>query len=91
MVTPYYYPTVVGGAERAVENISIELNKRKIPTDIMTFNFDRTTTRSSRKVKVEEIDGIKVIRVPVLNPLPWRMHLDEFTFKINLIRGTSKI
>jgi len=40
MVTPSFYP-IVGGAERVEKNLSIELNRKGIQTDVMAFNMER--------------------------------------------------
>jgi glycosyltransferase involved in cell wall biosynthesis len=85
MVTPYYYPTVIGGAERVIENFSKELNKIGVTTDILTSNFDPLKPCSSWRKEAEEIYGSRIIRVPVLYPLPRWLHQDDFMLKVNFI------
>jgi glycosyltransferase involved in cell wall biosynthesis len=63
MVTPFYYPTTIGGTESLIENISRELNKHGITTDIMTSNYI-TPLKTVWKEKIEVINGLNVVRVP---------------------------
>jgi glycosyltransferase involved in cell wall biosynthesis len=84
MVTPSYYP-ITGGAEEVVKNLSIELNKIGVETDVMTFNMRHKWNPAWRK-KTEEADGLRVFRIPALNWFP-TVHSDRFTFRINLIPG----
>lgn len=85
MVTPSYYP-LVGGTESLIENVTLELNKMGISTDIMTFNINEkwnpwSITRAMRE-KIEEINGVKVVKIPALTLLPTRP-----IFRINFIPG----
>jgi glycosyltransferase involved in cell wall biosynthesis len=86
MVTPTYYPTV-GGVERVVENASLELNRIAVTTDILTFNFNWPTIARVLPSPAEMGRGseLKVFRVPAVNLLPWRLHIDNLTFKLNFI------
>lgn len=85
MVTPSYYP-LVGGTESLIENITMELNKMGIGTDVMTFNIDEkwnpwSVTRTRRE-NIEKINGVKVIKIQALTLLPLRP-----LFRINFIPG----
>jgi glycosyltransferase involved in cell wall biosynthesis len=84
MVTPGFHP-IKGGTETVVRNLSIELNRIGVHTDVMTFNMERKWNPKWRG-KVEEIDGITVFRIPALNWMPLD-HSDRITLGINLIPG----
>ena len=84
MVTPGFYP-IKGGTETVVRNLSVELNRRGVLADVMTFNMDRKWN-SKWKGKIEEIDGIKVFKIPGLNWLPI-VHSARITLGVNLIPG----
>jgi len=84
MITPGYYP-VRGGAETVVRNLSIELNRIGVHTDVMTFNMDRKWNPKWRGM-IEEIDGITVSKVPALNWLPI-VNSPRIKLGINLIPG----
>jgi len=84
MVTPCYYP-VKGGTETVVRNLSIELNKNDVYTDVMTFNMDKKWIPKWQG-KNEKIDGINVYRVPALKWLPIG-HSPKLTQGINLFPG----
>ncbi|MFX1536584.1 MAG: glycosyltransferase family 4 protein [Promethearchaeota archaeon] len=84
MVTPTYYP-IKGGAETVIQNLSIELNKMGVETDILTFNMNRTWN-PSWQAKIEKTDGINIFKIPALNWFP-RAHSDRITLGINLIPG----
>lgn len=89
MVTPYYFP-VIGGTESSIKNLSAKLNEIGVPTDVMTFNFTRVRAKALIpfwREKTEEINGVKVIKIPAFNLLPWPMHSDKINFMINLIPG----
>jgi glycosyltransferase involved in cell wall biosynthesis len=82
MVTPTYYPTV-GGVERVVETASLELNRIGVTTDILTFGFNWPTRPSLAEMGKDS--ELRVFRVPAVNLLPWRLHMDNLTFKLNFI------
>lgn len=65
MITPGYHP-IRGGTETMVENLSVELNKLGVSTDVLTFNMDRKW-QSKPYTKQEEVRGVKVIRVGAFN------------------------
>jgi glycosyltransferase involved in cell wall biosynthesis len=87
MVTPSYYP-IKGGTESVVRNLSIELNKVGVKTDILTFNMNRKWNPFWR-AKTEKIDGINVYKIPALNWFPLE-HSNRITLGINLIPGRFK-
>jgi glycosyltransferase involved in cell wall biosynthesis len=64
MITPSYDP-IIGGTERVVQNLTVELNQHGIQTDIMTLNMNRKWKPFWR----EEIKGgdFKLFRVPAIN------------------------
>lgn len=84
MVTPGYHP-IKGGTETIVRNLSLELNKAGVHTDVMTFNMDRKWN-PKWKHKIDEIDGFRVFRIPALNWLPME-HSPRITLEVNLIPG----
>ena len=84
MVTPGYYP-IKGGTETIVRNLSIELNKRGMHTDVMTFNMDQKW-KPKWQGKTESSDGITIFKIPALNWFPIE-HSDRITLGINLIPG----
>jgi len=84
MVTPGYYP-IKGGTETVVRNLSIELNKKNIHVDVMTFNMDKKWNPKWQK-KIERIDDITVIKIPAINWFPIT-HSNRFTMGVNLIPG----
>ena len=75
MVTPFYYPTTIGGTESFIEAVSTELNQTETHADIMTFGLPRLNLRR------EEINNLSVIEVPA------RVHARILgrTFQINFI------
>lgn len=68
MVPPSFYP-VKGGTETIVQNLSLELNRIGVQTDIMTFNVNRKYAPKWRG-KIEKINGITVFRIPALKGIP---------------------
>jgi len=84
MVTPGFYP-IKGGTETVVRNLSVELNRAGVHVDVMTFNMDRKWD-PKWKGKIEEINGIKVFKIPAFNWLPIE-HSPRITMGINLIPG----
>jgi glycosyltransferase involved in cell wall biosynthesis len=82
MVTPGFYP-IRGGAETMVRNLSIELNKMGVQTHVMTFNMDKKW-KPKWKGKMEQIDGVKVFKIPALRLLPSSPRIN---MNINLIPG----
>jgi len=87
MATPSYYP-IKGGAETLIRNLSIELNKIGVKTDILTFNMDQKW-KPLWQSKIEKTDGINIFKIPALN---WLLmtHSDRITAGINLIPGRFK-
>jgi glycosyltransferase involved in cell wall biosynthesis len=59
MVTPYYFPTTIGGTEALIENISIKLNDIGILTNVLTFNLDKNKVKETLN-----INNLVVIRIP---------------------------
>jgi glycosyltransferase involved in cell wall biosynthesis len=84
MVTPGFHP-IKGGTETVVRNLSMELNRIGVHTDVMTFNMDRKYAPKWRG-KIEKIEGITVFKVPALNWLPIE-HSPRITLGVNLIPG----
>ena len=84
MVTPGFHP-IKGGTETVVRNLLVELNKREVHTDVMTFNMDRKFAPKWRG-KIEKKDGITVFRIPALNLLP-SIPSPRINMKVNLIPG----
>jgi len=84
MVTPSYYP-IKGGAETVIRNLSTQLNKIGVQTDIMAFNMNRKWN-PSWQAKIEKADGINIFKIPALNWFPMA-HSDRITLGINLIPG----
>lgn len=84
MVTPSYYP-IKGGAEAVVRNLSIELNKLGVKTDILTFNMNEKW-KPFWKGKIEKADGITIYKIPALNWYPIT-HSDRITMGLNLVPG----
>ena len=84
MAPPGFHP-VKGGTETVVRNLSVELNKIGVHTDIMTFNMDRKYA-PKWKGKIEKIDGVTVFKIPALNWLPIE-HSPRITLGVNLIPG----
>lgn len=68
MVTPGFYP-IMGGTETMVRNLSVELYKIGLRTDVMTFNMDKKWNPKWRR-KIEKIDGIKVFKIAGIKLLP---------------------
>lgn len=84
MAPPGFHP-IKGGTETVVRNLSVELNKIGVHTDIMTFNMDRKYA-PKWKGKIEKIDGVTVFKIPALNWLPIE-HSPRITLGVNLIPG----
>ena len=78
MVTPFYHP-IIGGTERVIEDLAIELNKFGTSVDVMTFNVDRNwkpwSLHQVKRGKTEKINGVKIIKIPALTFLPSRILL----------------
>ncbi|MEM3697188.1 MAG: glycosyltransferase family 4 protein [Candidatus Bathyarchaeia archaeon] len=85
MVTPFYYP-VLGGSETQIENLSLELNAIGISTDIMTFSLNKLGNPLPFG-KTEKINGLTVIKIPAVNPLPPKLHHNKINFMVNFIPG----
>ncbi|MDR2834225.1 MAG: hypothetical protein LBV67_10965, partial [Streptococcaceae bacterium] len=60
IINSIYYPTIIGGAEISTKILAEELNAEYEVTML-------TTTRKKDKTIEEEIDGVKVIRIPTTN------------------------
>jgi glycosyltransferase involved in cell wall biosynthesis len=84
MVTPGFHP-IKGGTETIVRNLSMELNRIGVHTDVMTFNMDQKYAPKWRG-KIEKIEGITVFKIPALNWLPIE-HSPRITLGVNLIPG----
>jgi len=84
MITPGFHP-IKGGTETVVRNLSVELNRIGINTDVMTFNMDRKW-KPKWSGKIENVGGLTVFRIPALNWLPIE-HSSKITFEINLLPG----
>jgi glycosyltransferase involved in cell wall biosynthesis len=82
MVTPGFYP-IRGGAESIVRNLSIELNRMGVQTHVMTFNMDKKW-KPKWKGKMEQVDGVKVFKIPALRLLPSSPRIN---MNINLVPG----
>lgn len=83
MVTPGFYP-IRDGTETVVRNLSVELNRIGVETDIIAFNMDRKWNPQWRG-RVEHIDGLSVFKIPALNWLP--THSPRINFHVNLLPG----
>ena len=64
MVPPSFYP-IQGGTETIVHDLSLELNRIGIHTDIMTFNVNPKYD-PKWKGRIEKINGLTVFRIPAL-------------------------
>jgi glycosyltransferase involved in cell wall biosynthesis len=84
MVTPSFYPST-GGTETMVQNLSKELKKVGLDIDILTFNMDEKWCPKWNG-KIEKVDGLKVIKIPALNWLPF-VHSPRINFRVDLIPG----
>ena len=63
MVTPFYYPTTIGGTESLIESITMKLNEHRIHTDIMALNYV-TRLKTAWNEKNEIINGLNIVKVP---------------------------
>lgn len=73
MVTPYYYPTTIGGTESLIENTAKKLNEHGIQTDVMALNY-ATRLKTSWNEKSEVINGLNVAKIPAMilpRPATW--------------------
>jgi glycosyltransferase involved in cell wall biosynthesis len=82
MVTPGFHP-IKGGTETVVRNLSMELNRIGVHTDVMTFNMDRKYV-PKWSGKIEKIEGITIFKIPALNWLP---NSPRINLGVNLIPG----
>jgi glycosyltransferase involved in cell wall biosynthesis len=82
MVVPGFYP-IRGGAETMVRGLSIKLNDIGVQTHVMAFNMDKKWIPKWRG-KIEEVDGIKVFKIPALKLLPSSPRIN---MNVNLIPG----
>lgn len=84
MVTSSYSP-IIGGAETVIRNLSIQLNKIGIQTDVMTFNMNQKW-RPRWQGSEQKDDGFDIIKIPALNWFPAE-HSNRITLGVNLIPG----
>jgi glycosyltransferase involved in cell wall biosynthesis len=85
MVTPTYLP-ITGGAETAIQRLSIDLNSIGIQTDVMTFNMEQVwNAKWHGKTEISE-NGFRIFRIPGLNWLPIA-HSNRIAMGVNLIPG----
>jgi len=85
MVTPFFHPVVIGGSETQIRNTCLKLNKNtKIVADVMTFNFSKTLKPLPYK-EIDDMNGIKVIRIPGFSLVPRRLRSPRINFLINTI------
>ena len=84
MVSPGFYP-IRGGTETVVRNLSVELNRIGVHTDVMTFNMDRKYAPKWKR-KIEKIDGVTVFKIPAFKWLPIEPS-PRINLRINLIPG----
>lgn len=84
MVTPGFYP-IKGGTETTVRNLSGELNKLGIHTDVMAFNMDRKWNPKWKGAR-EKIGQSIVFKIPAINWSPIG-HSPKITLGINLVPG----
>jgi len=84
MVTPSFDP-IKGGVEEVVKDFTIELNRIKVSTDVMTFNMVRKWN-PIWKEGIQNVHNFNVFRIPAFNWFPMT-HSDRLTFRINLIPG----
>lgn len=87
MLTPSYEP-VIGGTERVVKNLAINLNKIGVETDVMTFNMNKKW-KPRWNQEIREEDGFKVYRIPAFNPFKKIPNPLGYFFKINVIPNPS--
>lgn len=67
MVTPSFFP-IVGGCETVVEQLTNNLNRLHVTTDVMTFNMQKKWFPNNKSETTEE-NGFKVFRVSGFNPI----------------------
>jgi glycosyltransferase involved in cell wall biosynthesis len=84
MAPPGFHP-IRGGTETVVRNLSVELNRIGVHTDVMTFNMDRKYAPKWKR-KIEKIDGVTVFKIPALKWLPIEPS-PRINLRINLIPG----
>lgn len=60
--TNSYYP-IIGGIESVVENLSVQLQKKKIKSDVLTLN----KVQGLKFSKTESHNGSKIFRIPFLD------------------------
>ncbi|MGD2066568.1 MAG: glycosyltransferase family 4 protein [Candidatus Bathyarchaeota archaeon] len=69
MLAPFY-SSVIGGTEKFIETISLQLNQMHVATDVLTFNMKRNSSAFNEEAipvwekEIQEINGIKVIKIP---------------------------
>lgn len=66
MIAPSFKP-VIGGAENAVENLTINLNKIGIKTDVMTFNM-ASHWNPKWEWEIKKEINYDVYKIPAFNP-----------------------
>ncbi|MBN1244239.1 glycosyltransferase family 4 protein [Candidatus Bathyarchaeota archaeon] len=84
MITPGFSP-IRGGTETIVKDLSIELNRIGVNTDVMTFNMDKKWNPKWQGT-IQKIDDITVFKIPALNLIPIE-HPKRLISEINLIPG----
>jgi glycosyltransferase involved in cell wall biosynthesis len=85
MVTPTYSP-IVGGAETAIRNLTIELNSMDVHTDVMTFHLDKVWSPKWNGQTEMSSDGFQVFRIPAFNWINL-VRSSKFAMGVNLIPG----
>jgi len=87
LATPYYYPRIIGGTESIIRVIATDLNRIGVSADIITLD---PFWQPSWKCRFELIDGVRVIRVPALNPIPRSLVSDKMFFMIDYLPASFK-
>ncbi len=84
MVTPTYFP-VTGGRETVVRRLAIDLNKKDVRTDVLTFNMNASHTCIWRGQTELSAEGFHIFRIPALDWFP--LHSEKVTMGVNFIPG----
>jgi glycosyltransferase involved in cell wall biosynthesis len=84
MATPTYYP-VTGGRETVVHRLATDLNEKRVCTDIITFNMDKSHKCIWRGQTEVSAEGFRVFKIPALDWFP--LHSEKVTMGVNLIPG----
>jgi glycosyltransferase involved in cell wall biosynthesis len=83
MVTPGYYP-IKGGTETVVQDLTVELNRRGVIADVLTFNMCQKW-KPKWNMKTETTSDYKIYRIPALNWFP--IHSSGINLDINVMPG----